>query len=147
LASYHYLARNLATAFTLLPELVDHPPYIQIGGHGLAIWFTTPLLVLVLWPRERPPIHRALWITVACVAIPSLVYMNSGWVQFGYRFSLDYLLFLFVLVAIGGRPLGRVAKVLIAIGIAINLFGAITFGRYYQFYRTAGNAYDVVVPN
>ena len=148
LASYHYLARNLAAAFTLLPELVDHSPYVQIGGHGLAIWFTTPVLVFLLWPRDRPPIHRALWITVACVALPSLLYMNSGWVQFGYRFSLDYLVFLIMLLAVGGRPLGRVAHVLIAIGIAINLFGAITFGRFDgKFYHTGGNAYDVVVPN
>ena len=35
---------------------------------------------------------------------PSLFYMNSGWVQFGYRFSLDYMVFLIVLLAIGGRP-------------------------------------------
>ncbi len=148
LASYHYLARNLAAAFTLLPELADRSPYIQVGGHGLAIWFTTPVLLFLLWPRDRPPIHRALWITIVCVALPSLFYMNSGWVQFGYRFSLDYIVFLIMLLAVGGRPLGRVAHVLIAIGIAINLFGAVTFGRFDgKFYRTSGNAYDVVVPN
>ena len=61
--------------------------------------------------------------------MPSLLYMNSGWVQFGYRFALDYMVFLIMLIAIGGRPFGRVAKTLIVIGIAINLFGAITFDR------------------
>jgi hypothetical protein len=147
LASYHYLARNLAVAFTLLPELPGHAPWIQVGGHGLAMWVTTPLLLLLLWPREKPPLHRALWITVACVALPSLCYMNSGWVQFGYRFSLDYLPFLFMLLAIGGRPFGRVAKALIVIGVAVNLFGAVTFDRDWQYYRLGGNAYDVVVPN
>jgi hypothetical protein len=147
LASYHYLARNLAVAFTLLPELPGHAPWVQIGGHGLAIWVTTPVLLLLLWPRERPPVHRALWLTTACVALPSLLYMNSGWVQFGYRFSLDYLPLLVALLAIGGRPLGRVARALIALGIAVNLFGAITFDRDWQYYRVGGNAYDVVVPN
>ncbi|HEY1559238.1 MAG TPA: hypothetical protein VGF94_30665 [Kofleriaceae bacterium] len=147
LASYHYLARNLAVAFTLLPELPGHSPWIQIGGHGLAMWVTTPLLVLVVWPRDKPPIHRALWITVALVAAPVFFYMNSGWVQFGYRFSLDFLPFLVMLIAIGGRPLGRVAKALIVVGIIVNTFGAITFERDWEYYRTAGNAYDVVVPN
>ena len=147
LASYHYLERNLAVAFTLLPEWVGRPPWIQIGGHGLALWVTTPALVLLLWPRTRPPLHRVLWLTVVLVALPSLLYMNTGWVQFGYRFSLDYMVFLVLLLAIGGRPLDRVAKTLIVLGIAINLFGAITFGRAWQYYRVNGNAYGVVVAN
>jgi hypothetical protein len=145
LASYHYLARNLTVAFTLLPEFPGRAPWVQVGGHGLAMWVTTPILLFLLWPRDKPPIHRALWITVACVAIPSLLYQNSGWVQFGYRFSLDYMVFLLALVAIGGRPLGRLGKTLIVVGIAINLFGALTFDREWKYYRIGGAAYDVVV--
>ncbi|HEX7842198.1 MAG TPA: hypothetical protein VF469_32220 [Kofleriaceae bacterium] len=147
LASYHYLARNLAVAFTLLPELLPRAPYVQISGHGLALWFTTPVLVLVLWPREKNPLHGTLWLCVAAVALPSLLYQNSGWVQFGYRFSLDYLVLLILLLAIGGRPFTRWTKALIVAGIAINLFGAITFDRAWQFYRVAGSAYDVIVPH
>lgn len=142
LASYHYLARNLAVAFTLLPEFPGHAPWLQISGHGLAIWVTTPALLYAVWPRAKPAIHRALWITVACVAAPSLLYQNSGWIQFGYRFQLDYIVFLIVLIAIGGRHLH---KPLIAACIVINLFGAYTFDRQWQYYRFGGNAYDVVV--
>lgn len=145
LASYHYLARNLAVAFTLLPELLPRAPYVQISGHGLALWFTTPVLLLLLWPRDRGPLHRPLWLCVALVALPSLLYQNSGWVQFGYRFSLDYLALLVLLLAIGGRPLTRVARALIVAGIVINLFGAITFDRAWQHYRVGGNTYDVIV--
>lgn len=145
LASYHYLARNLAVAFTLLPDLVPRPPYVQISGHGLALWFTTPVLVLLLWPRVRGPLHRPLWLCVAAVALPSLLYQNSGWVQFGYRFSLDYLVLLVLLLAVGGRPLTRTARALIVAGIAINLFGAVTFDRAWQYYRVGGNSYEVVV--
>lgn len=147
LASYHYLARNLAVAFTLLPEFPGRPPWVQIGGHGLALWFTTPVLLLVLWPREKPPLHRALWVTIALVAIPTLFYMNSGWVQFGYRFSLDYLVFVILLLAVGARPFGKVTKALIIAGIVINLFGAWSFDREWKYYRYGGNAYDVVVAN
>jgi hypothetical protein len=145
LASYHYLARNLAVAFTLLPELIARPPYLQISGHGLALWVTTPVLLLLLWPRERNPLHRTLWLCVIAVALPSLLYQNSGWVQFGYRFSLDYLVLLVMLLAIGGRPLTRVARALIVVGIAVNLFGALTFDRAWQYYRVGGNTYDVIV--
>jgi len=145
LASYHYLARNLAVAFTLLPDLSLREPYVQISGHGLALWFTTPVLVLVLWPRDKTPLHRTLWLCVAAVALPSLLYQNSGWVQFGYRFALDYLVLLILLLAIGGRPFTRGVKALIIAGIVINLFGAITFDRAWKYYRVGGNTYDVIV--
>lgn len=145
LASYHYLGRNLAVAFTLLPELLPRAPWVQISGHGLALWVTTPVLLVLLWPRDKNALHRTLWITLAAVALPSLLYQNSGWVQFGYRFSLDYIVFLVMLLAIGGRPLSRVIKALIVIGIVVNLFGAVTFDRMWEYYRVGGNAYDVIV--
>lgn len=147
LASYHYLGRNLAVAFTLLPELLPRAPWVQISGHGLAMWVTTPALLLLVWPRTKGPLHRVLWLTTLFVALPSLFYMNSGWFQFGYRFSLDYIVFLMMLLAVGGRPLGRVAKTLIVIGVLVNLFGAYTFDRHNEYYRYGGNAYDVVVPH
>jgi hypothetical protein len=147
LASLHYLGRNLAVAFTLLPDFLARPPYVQISGHGLALWFTTPVLLYLLWPRDRNPLHRTVWLCVAAVALPSLLYQNSGWVQFGYRFSLDYLALLVMLLAIGGRRLTWLAKALIVAGIAINLFGALTFDRAWQYYRVGGNAYDVIVPH
>ena len=147
LANYHYLERNLSVAFTLLPDLLPRAPYVQISGHGLAVWITTPLLLFVVWPRAKGPLHRPLWITTALVALPSLLYMNSGWVQFGYRFSLDYIVFLVMLIAIGGRPIARLGKTLIVAGIVINLFGAWSFDRAWKYYRVGGNAYDVVVPH
>ncbi len=147
LASYHYLARNLSVALTLLPDLLPRSPYIQISGHGLALWITTPALLLLLWPRDKGPLHRVLWLTTLFVALPSLLYMNSGWVQFGYRFSLDYMVFLVMLLAIGGRPLGKVAKTLIVVGVIVNLFGAYSFDREWQYYRIDAKSYGSVISN
>lgn len=145
LFSYHYLARNLAVAFTLLPELPDKGPPIQVSGHGLALWVTTPAFLLLLWPRTRPPLHRALWLTVALVAIPTFFYQNSGWVQFGYRFSLDYTPFLILLLAVGGRRFGWGTRALLALGVAINLFGAWSFLGHPEYYRVGGSAYGTIV--
>jgi hypothetical protein len=146
LFSYQYLARNLAVAFTLLPEFPDNAKSaIQVSGHGLALWVTTPAFLLLLWPRTRPPLHRALWITVALVAIPTFFYQNSGWVQFGYRFSLDYTVFLILLLAVGGRRFGWGTRGLLALGIAVNLFGAWSFVHAPEHYRLGGNTYGTVV--
>jgi hypothetical protein len=147
LFDWRYLGRNLAVALTLLPEISLRAPYVSISGHGLAVWFTTPALLLVLWPRHKGPLHRSLWITVGSVAVWSLLYQNSGWLQFGYRFSLDYLVFLVLLLAVGGRSLSRSVQALIVVGVVVNLFGAITFHRMPRHYRTDNSTYGCVVPH
>jgi hypothetical protein len=139
LFDYHYLARNLGVVFTNLPFVTpgEKPPF-QINPHGLALWFTTPAYLWLLWPRRTAPPHLALWLTVLAVSIPTFFYQNTGWLQFGYRFSNDYAVFLFALLANGAF---RFRTLFWAAGIwavAVNAFGARTFGRsefqryYYQ---------------
>ena len=84
-------------------------------------------------PRERSPLTKALWVTIATTALPSLLYHNSGYVQAGYRFSLDYLIYFIILLAIGARPQTKLFRGLIVFSFAVNLFLAITFGRFSQF--------------
>jgi hypothetical protein len=127
LFNYAYLSRNLAAAFLLMPKLLPRPPYFSLPWHGLSMLITTPSLVLLLWPRNRPPIHTALWLTAAPIALLSFLYQNDGWVQFGFRFSIDYLLLLVMLLAVGGRPMTRNWKILILVGVAVNFFGAVTY--------------------
>jgi hypothetical protein len=139
LFGYHYLARNLGVLLTSLPYLGDprpHVPFMQVNAHGLALWFTSPFYLWLIWPKRSTVPHHALWLTVACVAIPSLLYQNSGWVQFGYRFSNDYAVFLFALLAIGMRPFGALFKAAAVWSIAWNAWGALTFGRseYARYY-------------
>jgi hypothetical protein len=138
LFSYHYLSRNLTCAFTLLPVVnpTDAPEYVgryQVSGNGLALWFTTPLYLWLLWPKKTGALHWALWLTVLPIALMDLLYHNSGWVQFGYRFSNDYAPFLFILLAIGARPMGLLWNTAAAWSIGINTFGAVSFDR--QAYR------------
>ncbi|MBZ5557109.1 MAG: hypothetical protein LAO77_07510 [Acidobacteriia bacterium] len=145
LFSLHYLPRNLYAAFLLLPQLSAHPPYVTISGHGLAMWITTPPLVLLFASRPRGTFHRGLWITAAAVGVWPLFYQNTGWLQFGYRFSLDYLVFLLLLLVVDSRPLTAFARGLVVVAVAVNLFGAVTFGRYHQFYRADAAAYRALV--
>ena len=58
-----------------------------------------------------------------------LLYQNTGWRQFGYRFSNDYAPLLFVLLAIGKRPFTWLFWTFAAWGVVVNAFGAITFDR------------------
>lgn len=143
LFDYEYLRRNLSVALSLLPRIEATAPYVHISGHGMALWITTPLFVTLLWPRVRGRIHQSLWLAAALIAVPILCYQNSGWFQFGYRFSLDYTVLLILLLAVGGRPLTRVSKGLIIFSMLVNLFGAYTFARYPQFYD--GGDYNAII--
>jgi hypothetical protein len=129
LLNFHFLSRNLAAALTLTPKLVARAPYIQISRHGLSLLLTTPALAYLVWPRERPVLHRPVWLTTLLVSSLTFLYQSDGYVQFGYRYSLDYMVLLVVLLAIGARPLTRVFRGLVIFGIAVNLIGAIAFNE------------------
>ncbi len=124
LFNVHYLWRNLRAAFLLLPD-----PSLPGGfdPHGMSLFITTPLFLLLLWPQLRPRLHWPLWLTVAAVCLPGFFYQNDGWRQFGFRFSLDYTPYLFLLLAVGGRRLGRGFWLLGIAGLAVNLWGALAF--------------------
>ena len=129
LFSYHYVPRNLAVVLTSLPFTKTAGAPFQINAHGLALWFTTPIYAWALWPRRVTTTFRALALTAFAVALPSLLYQNSGWVQFGYRFSCDFAPFLFAMIAVGARRFTPPFWLLAAWGLLVNAFGAATFDR------------------
>jgi hypothetical protein len=134
LFNYHYVGRNLAVLVAALPWFSAVPPYLKISRHGLALWVTTPQLWLVLWPRRRSLLISSLGLSAFAIALFELFYQNSGWVQFGYRFGLDYAPALFGLLALGGHRFGKLFHALALYAFAINLFGAVTFDRDARFY-------------
>lgn len=149
LFNFTFLNRNLSAALTNLPRLTDHAPFVQITRHGLGILACTPALFVLFGCREpqvlapqdddalerrRAGLVRNLALAVFAVAAPALLYQNDGWQQFGYRFALDFWPALMGVFALRVGPLSRRVKVLILIGIAVQLFGALTFGRFEQFY-------------
>lgn len=139
LFGYHYFARNLGVVLTSLPWVPgpSGAPF-AINHHGLALWVTTPLFLFLPWARTNRGVRIGLWLAAAAVALPSLFYQNTGWVQFGYRFSNDFAPFLFALVAVNGFVGRRLLYALSAVALVVNAFGAKTFGRaeYARFYVT-----------
>ena len=150
LFNFHFLNRNLSAALTNLPRLSDHQPFIQVTRHGLGLLACTPALFALLGcarPNPAPPspeqaatfaegrtLARHLAIAVAVIAAPALLYQNDGWQQFGYRFALDFWPALIGVFALRVEYLDRRLKALIVFAIVIQLFGAVTFGRFEGFY-------------
>jgi len=133
LFNYHFLSRNLAAALVLLPRIMTHYPYVKVSQHGMSLLVTSPNLAYTVMPQERSPLTKALWFTVLATALPSLLYQNSGYVQWGYRFSLDYMIYFMVLLAVGNRPITKLFRALVVVAFAVNLFLAIGFDRYTEF--------------
>ena len=146
LFNLHFLKANFTAAFANVPLFLTKSPFVQITRHGISILATTPLFLLLLWPRRiKTDIpaesqhlgNKRLWImalALVCVALPGLFYQNTGWSQFSYRFSIDYLPYLVMILACRGYPINRLFQVLFGLSVLISLFGAITFGRLSQFY-------------
>jgi hypothetical protein len=161
LFGYHYLGKNLGVALTNLPWLpskdavaVFGAPF-KINEHGLALWFTTPIYLWLLWPRrfdgqsDRKWLYMVAALSAALPAGMDLLYQNSGWRQFGYRFSNDYVVLLFVLLAIGARPMRALFAACAAWSLAWNVFGAATFdkARFDRFYFRDGSQTVVYQPD
>jgi hypothetical protein len=134
LFDYHYFSKNLAVFLASLPWLSNEAPYLTISLHGLALWFTTPNLLWVLWPKTASVDTVALALPALLIAVLNLCYQNSGWVQFGYRFALDYMPFLIVMLALGGRRFGPAFYACLLFAVSVNAFGAATFDRAWRFY-------------
>ena len=125
LFSLRYLPRNLAAAFLLLPGWRAGAP--RYDPRGMSLFVTTPLYLLLFAPPRRAALAPALWVAALAVALPALLYMNTGYVQFGYRFSMDFAPYLFLLLAVGGRRTGAAFSALGLAGVAVNAWGALAF--------------------
>jgi hypothetical protein len=131
LFSFHYLRRNLSVFLGGLPFFTDRG--LQINAHGLAIWFTTPIYAWALFPDRSTKrgwgLYLACAASAAAIALTVLTYQNTGWIQFGYRFSNDFAPLLFVMIALAGRRFSRPFWALAAFSVFVNGFGAATFDR------------------
>lgn len=151
LFSFHFLPRNLAVMLASLPwrPLTTEPnvplellgmtfkvPRYVISGHGLALWWTSPIYLWLLRPKKTGFLWAAAGLAALGPCLTNLLYQNSGWFQFGYRFSNDYAIFLFVLLAISTPRLSRTFWVAAIWAVAWNTFGAASFERtkYAAFY-------------
>ncbi len=144
LFNYHYLGRNLGIVLASLPWLTRTFPYVAISLHGLALWVTTPhyLELLRLRRRENDRYSPFLAFTAGAVALSVLLYQNSGWVQFGFRFSIDFSIFLVLLLALNGRKIGKLWIAGLVVAILVNAFGAATFDRQFRIRNQSVSVYD-----
>ncbi|MGC6416334.1 MAG: hypothetical protein ACON3Z_04420 [Bradymonadia bacterium] len=127
----HFVNRNLAAAFTLTPRFSSAYPYVQLSKHGMSLFLTTPVFVYLFFARAPGWLKWGLWMPVLIISIPLLMYQNTGWEQFGYRFILDVLPYLILILVTSKLAVTKRFKTLILVGVIVNAIGAATFQRGY----------------
>jgi hypothetical protein len=151
-----YLPQNVEIMFLSTPALVPDAVPSALGGGpelctspdatrglfdrscplamprdiGMSIILTSPAYLLAGWAlfRHRSRLVAGSFVAVLAIGLVNLMHFSQGWVQFGYRFSNDFVVFALPLVAVGMSRRGGVGLLgfwLIAAAVAINLWGVI----------------------
>ncbi len=116
-------------------------PLVLPRDTGMSILLTSPAFLFAIpalrWGYGLSRLVTGAALAVLIVAVVNLMHFSQGWVQFGYRFSNDFVPWALLLVAIGmervvaARKGGAAAvgvalvSILVAASIAINLWGTI----------------------
>lgn len=106
-------------------------PFLKANGWGMAIWFTSPLFIYLLLIKREAFTMGAV-ICAGMILIPSLLYFGIGASQYGYRYSLDFLPLVFlIMLSAFKKGLPDFAKLLITIGIIFNCFYMLSIWNSY----------------
>lgn len=109
--SISHLWYNLRYMLFEIPKIsFDNPRILEFNLKGNSIFFLSPpfLAIFLASPflkRKKSigidPLTASIWITAIVTMIPSLLVYSTGWMQFGFRYSLDIVVLLLLLTVFG----------------------------------------------
>lgn len=129
LVSPLYIPRHLYAIFIQGPVVVDGFPYLKPSLTGLSLTLSAPFLFWAV--KARGPLVAAAWPSVGLVLLPDLMHGSWGFAQFGYRFVLDAVPLLLLLLGWAYRE--RASWSLIAavtVGVAVHAWGIWVWNVY-----------------
>ena len=124
-----YIPRHLYAIFIQGPRLVDVFPYVKPDLTGLSLTLSAPFLFWAL--KARGPLVAATWLSVELVMLPDLMHGSWGFSQFGYRFILDAIPLLLLLLGWAYRERASWSLVAaVAVGVAVHMWGIVVINLY-----------------
>jgi len=133
---------HLYTIF-LLPPTFEPAPYLPQGvtwdndtwvrpsEYGMSVLLTSPPFVYAALVRRTAALKTAAWIAIPLVAVPTIGYYSQGWVQFGYRYLMDYMPFLMILTAMGFEDRQSRGSLWIKVSLVVVAVVLGFWGRYW----------------
>jgi len=128
--SIMYIPRHIDALIFRLPKFSETFPYMTPSLYATAIWFTSPVLIYIFIVK-RSLLKWACWLAILPTFFIVIQWAGVGFSQFGYRFALDFMPFLLILLALGlGQKPSKFAYFLLTLSILVNAWGTIILNKY-----------------
>jgi hypothetical protein len=119
---------HLHAMFMLPPNFYPDWSVFRPSPYGMSILLTSPPFIFAFLVRRKTELKLAAWVAIILISIPIFLHFSQGWVQYGYRFMLDFAPFLLLLTALGfddnGSPAARRWQIgLVALSIVAGFWG------------------------
>jgi hypothetical protein len=125
----HFILRNLSVMFLSLPKWSAYCGALLPSVQGLSMLIVTPALVFLGGSFRRKPWILGAWGGIVGTIIPLTLYYNTGAWQFGYKYLLDFIVPVMLLLAVAaasaGKRMTRVLRLLILVSIGMNAYGVL----------------------
>ncbi len=123
---FHFVRENLYVMLFALPVWSAKGNFIVPSLEGMSLLLTSPALVYLSKARLNSLMASGAWLATALLLTPLLMYYNTGRDQFGYRFSMDFIVPMLLLLAIGQKQeISKNLRMLIIVSIGINAWGVL----------------------
>jgi hypothetical protein len=124
-----YIPRHLYAIFVQGPVLVSEFPYLKPSFTGLSLTLSAPFLFWAV--KARGPLVAVTWLSVALVLLPDVMHGSWGFAQFGYRFILDAVPLVLLLLGWAYRERASWSLVAaVAFSVAVHTWGIVVWNLY-----------------
>jgi hypothetical protein len=124
-----YIPRHLYAIFIQGPAVVGDFPYLKPYSTGLSLTLSAPFLFWAV--KARGPLVAVTWLSVGLVLLPDVMHGSWGFAQFGYRFILDAVPLLLLLLGWAYRERASWSLVAaVAVGVLVHAWGIVVMNLY-----------------
>ena len=119
---------HLYTIFLMPPKFYPDWSVLRPSPYGMSVLLSSPAFIYAFFVKGRTLWKQLCWVSIVAISIPLFLHYSQGWVQFGYRFLLDFAPYLLILTAFGfdsyKSPGGRrVQFCLVGIAVVAGFWG------------------------
>jgi hypothetical protein len=124
----YFIPINLQAMLFALPEIKAKCDYFFPSGNGLTIIATTPAFIYALRRTKFSWWLLGCWISIFLSVALLLTYHNTGAVQISYRYVMDFVLpLMLVLGFTAGEKVSVPLKVLIILSMIVNYYAIVSW--------------------
>jgi hypothetical protein len=128
LFNLHFAPFNLRSILFFPPELKLKCAYYIPRGWGMSIVFTTPAVIYLFRKAKINWWIGGCWCSIILSIILLALYSNNGANQYGYRYVMDFMIPVIMIIAFNmGEKVSGILKTLIIASISINYYGILSW--------------------